>query len=449
MGGGSRAPLPRPSPSSERGSTAAAALVEGGGGVPEQMQFGRGGSAAGWPGASSTGAGQRPGPTVSGVLEGGSGGGGDDPDPDGWSNFAAFDQFPASELSAPSRQDSFGASFEASAAPAAPAAVTTAVGGREGDGRRVAAVESPLLYLGRNSDEDALGGAAAALGDQLAGVSFPASYRVEQQQRQQVVGGIPPRTASGEPGGSLLNAAGAGAVNQQHATGCQEPDDRLPGGPVGDGFAATFSRLNSRRIAVASGSSSQLRQQQQQSPPLVPPHASVAGGAVVSPPPPNMAFSSPPPPLVERGMSLPSQQWPNATSQQQRQWQTSANGRKVYDDACWNGRGSAAWSSGVMGGGVGLAPPPPVAATPPLHELQGQDSNATGRSMSGSWPAGGVVSGGVAAARNGDGDQLSGSGAWMFHQQQQQQQPLRQELRPFRNASPPPPPQFPGTGGPW
>lgn len=372
----------------------------------------------------------------------GTGGCDPDPDPDGWSNFAAFDQFPASELSASGRDGSFGASLEA------PATASAAAGALEGKSRDAAeARESPLLDLAQHGGGTGRldrnggggGGAVAALGDQLAGVSFPSTARMDQQQQMhQKVVRVLPAGEWGEAGGSSLNAtvdASQQAWLTAPSTG-QVLAGQTMSGPGGNGFAATFPRLGSGGIVVASGSSQQQRQEpqqqqqqerQQSSPSSSPPPPAAAAGRVAGSPPP---AGQPPQPLAQTQVSQP--RWPSPQKHQQwhQQWQP---GNPVT--AGWNG-GSATWAAG-MGQGPAQGGSPPVLASPPRPVLQGQPSSA-GRSMSGSWASGNNGTGGVAAVANGGGAQVSGSPV-------RQQQPY--DVRLFSGS--PPPTQYPDAGEPW
>ncbi|CAM9170510.1 unnamed protein product [Ectocarpus sp. 13 AM-2016] len=407
-------PPPPPPPSEQR--------PDDDGGAPG----GSGGSPTGWPGASTAVA-------AAATVASGACGGDGHPDPDGWSNFAAFDQFPeALDLSTSGRQQGsshFGAApFESPVAAA-------------GGSPEVMNVTPPVSEKRQSGGRRVVAGGVAALGEKLEETSFmPLSPEQQQQQQhqhqqQQLVGKITPvgRAAS----------LGGGGGNQQQAWLMAPPagqaapgGDRPLSGRVENGFSATFPRQAGGGGGVTSvgsigiGSSPERRQQQQQqqqqqqpsrspSPPLPPPQAVLLGGAATSPPQ-SMAFLSPSvgtagrmqqqglgqvPQLQQQRQRLSAQQ-----QQQQQQWQAGNSPADVgqafgNNNASWTNGSSATWSAAerMIGGGVdGVSGSPPTAASLPIPTLQERESS--------SW------------------------------RQQQHQK--------FGRIPPPTQPQFPGTGGP-
>ncbi|CAN0463519.1 unnamed protein product [Ectocarpus sp. 12 AP-2014] len=308
-------PPPPPPPSEQR--------PDDDGGAPG----GGGGSPTGWPGASTAAA-------AAATVASGACGGGGHPDPDGWSNFAAFDQFPeALDLSTSGRQQgcsNFGeAPFES------PVAAVR-------ESPQVMNVTPPVSEKRQSGGRRAVAGGVAALREQLEGTSFmpppPEQQQRQQQQQQhqqqQLVGKITPI-------GRAASLAGGGG-NQQQAwlmappAGQAAPGvDRPLSGRVENVFPATFPRQASGGGGVASdasigiGSSPQRRQQQQQqqqqpsrspSPPLPPPQAVFLGGAATSPTQ-SMAFLSP---SVGTAGSMQQQQGLGQVPQLQQQRQRSS-----------------------------------------------------------------------------------------------------------------------------
>ncbi|CAB1103443.1 unnamed protein product [Ectocarpus sp. CCAP 1310/34] len=405
-------PPPPPPPSEQR--------PDDDGGAPG----GSGGSPTGWPGASTAAA------AVATVASGACGGDGH-PDPDGWGNFAAFDQFPeALDLSTSGRQQGSSSNFGAAPLESPVAAV--------GESPQVMNVTPPVSEKRQSGGKRAVAGGVAALGEQLEGTSFmppPPQQQQQQQQQQrqqqQLVGKITQI-------GRAASLGGGGGGNQQRAWLMASPagqaapgGDRPLSGRVENGFSATFPRQASGGGGVASdgsigiGSSPQRRQQQQRqqpsrspSPPPPPPQAVVLRGAATSPTQ-SMACLSPSVgtagSMQQQGLGqvpqLQQQRQRWSAQQQQQQWQagnTPADVGQAFgnNNASWNNGSSATWSAAerMMGGGVdGVSGSPPIAASLSIPTLQERESS---------------------------------SGRQQQHQK-------------FGSIPPPTQPQFPGTGGPW
>ncbi|CAM9129504.1 unnamed protein product [Scytosiphon promiscuus] len=350
-GGGGNSQENPPSPSREQGFPApevaaqpppqnsSSASVDG-------QHSGRSAFAREWSGAPAAGAaagqiGSGLHAANAGAVPGGSG---VDPDPNGWSNFAAFDQFPASELST---SNGFAASFESSEAGA------TASPNHNSGSRGAATRESTLLDLGRSGEDPRQGSrngsvsggggggghAVSALGQQLTGMSFPTSSSSRGQRPRSAgftrVQNAPSRSEGGPGGGIRYDWMAA------HPSGQGVLAGRAASVPTGDGFAATFPRFGAGgEPPIGNGNQQRPRDSPSPSPPRPPSRAAVAGGAVMPSAPASMAFASP---SVGSGRSAPSC---SNTQQQQQQQQHQAAAAAAAAAAV------AAWALGARRRGV-------------------------------------------------------------------------------------------------